>query len=120
MTIKIHRILKSDLSEAGTINVDHAGMSNTSGMVISHYAYSLKQTEATIPYTIDIISEHVPQISDIDFHVAIRTKVNLTATGSNGKIIEDIGDDVGEYNYQNSVPSKLTDLPPGFTELYKG
>ena len=120
MTIKIHRFLKSDLSRAGSLNVAASGLANTSGMTISHYAYSLKQTEATIPYEIDIVSEHVPKISDVDFCVVIRTKVDLTAPNVNEKTIEDIGRDVGEYNNVNSVPSKPLSLPPGFTELYKG
>jgi len=119
MTIKIHRILKSDLSKVNTLNAYAAGMSNTSGMTISHFAYAPKQTEATIPYTIEIMSEHVPIISDIDFCVVIRTKVDLTATGPDGKIKEDIGNDIGEYDYSNNSPSRPLDLPLGFQELYK-
>ena len=120
MTIKIHSFLKSDLSRAGSLNVVASGMANTSGMTISHYAYSLKQTEATVPYEIDIVSEHVPEISDIDFCVVIRTKIDLTAPNVNEKTIEDIGGDIGKYSNTNSVPSKPLDLPLGFTELYKG
>ena len=120
MTIKIHRILKSDLSHEGEMNASLAGLySNTSGMTISHYAYSSKQTQATIPYTLEIASEYVPTV-DVDFCVVIRTKVDLTATGPNEKTINDVGNDIGEYNYLDSVPSKPNDLPPGFTELYKG
>jgi hypothetical protein len=120
MTIKIHRILKDGLSLVATIDSSLAGMSNSSGMTISHYAYSLKQTEATLPYEIEIVSENVPAITDIDFCVVVRTKVDLTATGINGKIIEDIGEDVGQYSHVNSAPSRTTDLPLGFTEFYKG
>jgi hypothetical protein len=118
--IKIHRILKSDLSKVNALNVHAAGMSNTSGMTISHFAYAPKQTEATIPYTIEIMQEHVPIISDIDFCVVVRTKVDLTATGPDGKTKEDIGNDIGEYDYADRVPSRPLDLPPGFQELYKG
>jgi len=120
MTIKIHRLLKSNLNEQDSINVVHAGMSNTSGMTISHFAYSSKQTMATIPYEIEIMDNHVPSVSDIDFCVVIRTKVDLSASGVNGKTIEDVGNDVGAYNYTDSVPSRMTDLPQGFTQLYKG
>ena len=120
MTIKIHRLLKSDLSKVGNLNVVAAGMSNTSGMTISHFAYAPKQTEATIPYSIEIMSEHVPIINNIDFCVVIRTKVDLTATGPDGKTKEDIGNDTGEYQYINSVPSRPLDLPPQFIEFYKG
>jgi hypothetical protein len=88
-------------------------------MTISHFAYAPKQTEATIPYEIDIVSEHVPSISSIDFGVVIRTKVNLTAPGVNEKIIEGIGDDFGEYDYTNNAPYRPLDLPPGFQELYR-
>jgi hypothetical protein len=120
MTIKIHRILKDGLSKEDTLNVVSSGLNETSGMTISHLAYSLKQTEATIPYEIDIVEENVPEISDVDFCVVVRTKVDLTAVGVNQDTIEDVGSDIGEYNYTASVPSRLSDLPPGFTELYKG
>lgn len=120
MTIKIHRLLKSDLSRVDTLNVIASGMSNTSGMTISHFAYAPKQTEATIPYAIDIVSEYVPSINSIDFCVVIRTKVDLTAPGINEKTIEGIGNDIGEYDYTDNVPAKPLDLPPGFTQFYKG
>ena len=119
MTIKIHRLLKETLEKEDTINLSLSGMSNTSGMTISHYAYSLKQTEATIPYEIEIVSEHVPQISDIDFCLSIRTKIDLTAYGANGEVIKDIGSDVGEYHYVDKIPSRPTSLPPGFNEFYR-
>lgn len=117
MTIKLHRLLKSDLSKAGTLNV--MGLANTSGMTISHYAYSSKQTTATIPYEIDIVSEYVPKVNNVDFCEVIRTKVDLTAIGVNGQTIEDIGNDIGKYKYANNVPSTPSDLPPGFQEFYR-
>jgi len=120
MKIKIHRILKSDLSKVGLIDLVQTGMSNSSGMTISHYACSTKKTEATLPYEIDIVQEYVPQISEIDFCIVMRTKIDLTATGPNEKIIEDIGEDIGEYTYTNNAPPRPLDLPPGFTEFYKG
>ncbi len=120
MKIKIHRILKSDLSKAATIDLVQAGMSNSSGMTISHYAYSPKQSEAELPFEIEFIDDYVPNISNVDFCVVMRTKVDLTATGPNEKIIEGNGKDIGEYNYTDSVPKAPLDLPPGFTELYKG
>ena len=120
MTIKIHRILKSSLSKVGTLDAGAAGMSNTSGMTISHFPYSQKQTEATIPYEIEILSENVPSVSSIDFCVVVRTKVDLTATGVNGKTITNVGDDIGATEHPYSVPHRPSDLPPGFTEIYKG
>jgi len=120
MTIKIHRILKSDLSNAGTIDVHASGMSNTSGMTISHFAFAPQQTEATIPYSLEIVSEHVPKISQTDYCIVIRKKIDLTAVSVNEKTIEDIGKDIGEYDYTDNVPARPLDLPPGFTELYKG
>jgi len=119
MKIKIHRILKSDLSKVGSIDLVQTGMSNSSGMTISHYAYSLKQAEATIPYEIDIVQEYVPKIETIEFCVVMRTKVDLNAVGPNEKTIKEIGNDVGEYGYVESAPQRLLDLPPGFTE-FKG
>ena len=120
MTIKIHRILKDNLNKVDTIDIIASGMNLSSGMTISHFAYSPKQTEATLPYSIDIVSEHVPTISEIDFCVAIRTKVDFTAPGVNSRTIEEIGNDIGEYKNADSVPSRPLDLPIGFTELYKG
>jgi hypothetical protein len=119
MTIKIHKISKTDLSKDMVMNVELAGLSNSSGMIISHFAYSSKQTEATIPYAIEIVREFVPQV-DIDFSVIIRKKIDLTAIGPDSRIIEGDGKDLGEYNYVDSVPHRPSDLPPGFTEWYKG
>ncbi len=119
MTLKIHKILKSDLSDDAVINLGVAGLSNASGMIISHFAYSSKQTEATIPYTIEIVKEFVPQVN-IDFCVVVRKKIDLMAIGPNSKTIEDIGKDIGQYNYTDSVPVITADLPAGFTELYGG
>ena len=120
MTIKIHRFLKSDLSRAGSLNVIASGMSNTSGMTISHYAGAYLSTEATIPFDVEIVRDHVPKINNIDFCVVMRTKVDLDAIGPNEGIIKELGDDTGKYNYKNSVPSIPLDLPSGFQELYKG
>jgi len=120
MTIRIHRILKEDLSLQNSFNIVLSGMSNSSSMTISHYPYAPKQTESTIPYEIEIVREYVPKIKQIDHCVVIRKKIDLTGTGVNGKIIEDIGDDVGEYLYTDKVPPKPNDLPPGFVQFYKG
>jgi hypothetical protein len=119
MTLKIHRILKSDLSKEDTLDVVLSGLNSTNGMTISHFAYSSKQTEAVIPYTIEIVKEFVPKVN-IDFCVVIRKKIDLTAIGPNSNVIESIGKDIGKYNYADSVPSRLSDLPPGFVEFYKG
>ena len=88
-------------------------------MTISQFASNVKSTESTINFEIDIVKEHVPQITDVDFCLTIRKRVNMTAIGVNGKTREDIGEDLGKDNYRNNVPARPLDLPPGFTELYK-
>jgi hypothetical protein len=88
-------------------------------MTISHYAYSLKQTEATIPYEIEVVREYVPLIEEVEFCVVLREKVDLAATGPNEETIKDIGEDIGKYNYVNKSPSGLLNLPIGFQELYR-
>ena len=118
MIIKIHQISKEDLSQVNSIDILQAGMANTSGMIISHFASAVKSTEATIPFELESVKEHVSNI-DVDFCLVIRKKINLTATGSTGKIREDIEEDIGEYDYTNNVPSRPLDLPPQFVELYK-
>ena len=120
MTIKIHRILKDDLTKQDSLDVVLSKLPSTCAMTISHYAYSFKQTQATLPYEIEVVSEFVPYISNIDFAVSVRKEINLTATGPNEKTITDVGADVGEYDYKNSVPTRPTSLPPGFQELYRG
>ena len=120
MTIKIHRILKDDLTKQNSFDVILAGMLNSCSMTIDHYAYSIKQTSATLPYEIEIVSEFVPYIKDVDFAISVRKKIDLTATGVNGKTVQDNGSDIGKYNYLDSVPTRPTSLPPGFQELYKG
>lgn len=120
MTIKIHRILKSDLSKVDTINAHAAGILNTSGMTISHFAYSYKATEASLPYEIEVIKEHIPRVKEIEFCVVLREKIDLTATGANGEIIKDVGEDIGKYQYLDQSSSPPCDLPPGFQVLYNG
>ena len=120
MKIKISKFLKSDLSLVDSIDLEAAGLTQTDGMTISHYADALKSTEATVPYEIVVLKEHVPRLVDTDFCLVVRKKVNLTAIGVNGKNRTDIGDDLGRDNYKDSVPPRPLDLPPGFNELYKG
>jgi len=120
MKLKIHRILKSDLSESDSINIKISGMSNTSGMTISHYAFAPKQTEVSIPFSFDSVNEHVPKSISVEFGIAVRKQIDLDGIGPNGKRIEDIGNDIGEYNYKDKSPSVPKDLPPGFREVYKG
>ena len=118
MEIQIHRFTNA-FSLVSSISVTNAGLSNSSGMTISHYAGSVKSSEVTIPYEIEGTANHVPYIEDAEFCVVVRKKVDLTATGVNQKEIKDIGEDIGKYKYTNSSPSTLFDLPPGFQELYK-
>lgn len=120
MTIKIHRILKDDLSQQNSIDVVESRLLETSSMTISHYAYSVKQTVATLPYEIEVVKEFVPHIKDTEFAISVSKKIDLTATGVNGSAIQDNGKDVGKYNYLDSVPARPSDLPPGFKEFYRG
>ena len=120
MTIKIHSISKDTLLAQDSIDLEAAGLTQTDGMSISHFAYALKSTEATIPYEIEVLKEYVPPSIDTDFCIVVRKKVNLTAIGVHGKNRTDIGDDLGRDNYKDNVPPRPLDLPPGFQELYKG
>ena len=118
MAIKIHKILKDDLSYDSGINISSAGMDRSTGMTISHFACSMKSTQATIPYEIESTEKRIPYIPPLEFSMVIRKKVDLTAIGVNEKIITDIGKDVGQYDYVDKVPNAPKDLPPGFKELY--
>ena len=119
MTIKIHKINKDDLSQVSSIDLLQTGQIETIGMTISHFADAVISTEATIPFEIEAVEEQVPTISDVDFFLTVRKKVNMTAIGVNGKTREDIGEDLGKDNYVDNVPSRPLDLPPGFKQLYK-
>lgn len=116
MTIKIHKYAKSTLQEEAVSSIL---MANSTGLTISHYADSVKSTEATLPFTIESTEKHVPHIEDVEFVVSVRKKVNMVAVGPNEKTIKDVGQDIGKYNYADSVPTRPPDLPPGFEELYK-
>jgi len=116
MTIKIHKINKEDLAYVGGIIT---GMANTSGMAISHYADSNKSTSATIPFEIEGVEKHIPNIDEIEFSPVIRKKIDYTGIGVNGKVIKDIGRDNGKYYYVKDVPKRSLSLPPGFTEIHK-
>lgn len=119
MSIFIHKIYKADLAYNTSIDVTLAGMANSTGMTISHFADCDKSTMASIPYSIEVVKESVPVIS-VDFGVAVRKSLDLTAIGKNVNIITNIGKDLGANDHPNSVPSCPLDLPPGFQELYKG
>jgi len=116
MTIKIHKYTKDTLEEEAVATVL---MSNSTGMTISHYADSVKSTETTLLFTIESTEKHIPYIEDVEFVVSVRKKVNMVAVGPNEKVIKDVGKDFGKYNYADSVPTRPSDLPPGFEELYK-
>ena len=90
MAIKIHKILKDDLSYDSGINISSAGMDRSTGMTISHFACSLKSTQATIPYEIESTEKRIPYIPPLEFSMVIRKKVDLTAIGVNEKIITQI------------------------------
>lgn len=118
--IKIHLMNKVDLSYEDSFNVIEAGMSNTNSMTISHYPYSNKTTEATLPYEIEITGNHVPYAKEVEFCVVLRTKVDLTAIGPNERIIKDNGKDIGKYRYHDVSPQRPHALPQGFIEKYNG
>ena len=117
MTIKIHLIEKDGLDLVDTKEIT---LANTTSMTISHYAYSVKSTSASIPFSIEGAEKHIPHVDEIEFCTVVRKKVDFTAVGPNEKVIKEIGKDVGKYDYKDDVPTKPTDLPPGFTEIYKG
>ena len=118
-TIKIFKFAKDDLSLTSEIDIGLAGLSNTTGMTISHYADSEKSSEVIISFDFEGMEQHTPFIEDVDFVIAVRKKIDLTATGPNEKTVKDIGEDVGKYKYVDKVPKRPLDLPPGFQELYK-
>lgn len=120
MTLKIHKISKSSFVDSIEMDLLQSKMTDTCGMTISHYAYSTKQTEATLPYEIEVVQEFVPYINDVEYAISVRKRIDLTATGVNGEIIQDKGVDIGKYDYLDSVPHRPSSLPPGFIELYKG
>ena len=116
MAIKITKFSKTDLSFVSDIDVT---LTDTSGMTISHFADSVKSTEATIPFEIESVNDHIPQIEDPAFCTVVRKKVNLTATGVNENIRKNIGEDIGEFEHTDNVPHRTVDLPPGFRELFR-
>jgi len=119
--LKIHQISKDDLTIEKSLNIEAIGMpSNVNGMTISHYACSMKRTEVTIPFVIEGVEEFIPYVYDTDFYMVIRKKVNLDAIGPNEETIEEIGEDVGKYDYKKKAPPSSPDLPPGFIEFYNG
>jgi len=120
MSIKIHIIDKDTLALTEGIDIVQAGMTSVEGMTISHFYDGPKSTEATIPFSIEGSAENVPSIQEVDFCLTVRKKVNSIAIGPNGKNIMDTGNDLGRGDYKNSKPTRPSDLPPGFTELYKG
>lgn len=120
MSIFIHKIYKADLAYNTSIDITLTGMANSTGMAISHFADCDKSAMASIPYSIEVVREAVPVISEVEFGVAVRKPVDLTAIGVNTKTIQDVGNDVGKYEDKNSVPHRPSSPPPGFQELYKG
>ena len=116
MTIKIQKYSKTTLIAD---NISAIIMANSTGMTISNYVDILRTADAAISFAIEGTNKHVPFIDDIEFPVSVRKKVNMVAIGPNEKVIKDIGQDVGKYNYTDKVPVSPPDLPSGFEELYK-
>lgn len=117
MSIKIYSLFKEDFSHNKNVILT---ITNAYSMTVSHFAGCNKSSEATIPFIMEGTDKYVPRIEDVEFVVNIREKINLTATGINEQKITDVGEDVGEYNHVNSVPTRPIDLPPGFNEIYRG
>ena len=117
MTIKIIKYSKTDFSLVEEIKTS---LSKSTGMTISHYADSDKASGVTLDFEFEGMAKHVPHINDIEFCTVVRKKIDMTGVGVNGKIIKDVGNDIGKYNYKDVAPKRLSDLPPGFQELYKG
>jgi len=115
MTVKIHKFSKT-LENLNNINIS---MSNTTGMVITHYLDSVKSSGATLNFEFEGIKQHIPNIEDIEFCIAIKKEIDLTSFGPNVKEQMDIGLDIGKYNNVSSKPYRPLDLPTGFVELYK-
>jgi len=116
MTISIHKY-SNTLSKVTSTDLT---LANTVGMTISHYASSIKASEVTMPFILESVDGHVPYIENIEFCTVVRKKANLTAVSPNQETITGIGKDKGEYKYINNVPTRPSDLPLGFKELYKG
>jgi len=115
MSVVIHKLNKILLEEMASLDMT---MSNSASMTISHLAGAVKSASVELPYLIEGVDTHVPEIADVEFCVVSREKVDLTATGVNENIKKNIGEDVGEYKHTDNVPPPPSDLPPGFTEIY--
>jgi len=121
MTLKIHRILKSNLAYQNSLDVVLSGMSKSCSMTISSYPYSVKNTCATLNFTVESVDNFIPYISDVDFGVVVRKKVDLAGTGKDENEITNTeperDKDRGRENFKKSVPTSLSNLPPGFTQF---
>ena len=116
MTVTIYKFNKDGLFEVSSLDMM---MSNSASMTVSHLAGVVKSSEVTLPYIIEGVDRHIPDVEDVEFCIVARKKVDMTATGINENIKKNIGEDVGEYNHTDNVPSPPSDLPPGFTEVYR-
>lgn len=117
--MSIYKISKIDLEIIDSLDIASLGMYNPNGMTISHYACSLKEVSASLPFEFEGVSEFIPFIKEVEFCTVVRRKIDLTAVGANSQNIEGNSNDVGKYDYKASVPSRILDLPPGFIELYR-
>lgn len=116
MSIKIHKYSKStlDMVEEAIIL-----MSDSTGMIISHFVDLIRSAKDTLFFNIEGTSKYVTFIKDIEFPVSVRKKVNMVAVGPNEKVIKEVGKDIGKYDYKDKIATCPSDLPPGFEEIYK-
>jgi hypothetical protein len=115
----LYEISKDDLEIIRSLDTSFLGIDTPTGLTISHYAGSWMSVEASLVFTFEGVEEFTPYVKEVDFYIVSRQRIDLTAVGQNEQIIEDNRKDIGKYSYKNTLPPTL-DLPPGFTELYRG
>jgi len=114
MSSKLYKIDKDTLTEISSTRLE---FSEATALAIQHIHDATITLSESIPFTITILDKHVPYINEEEFMVVIRERIDVTARGPQDTTLNNLGDDIGRENYNNKVPYRPLELPPGFQEL---
>ena len=115
-SVKVIQCNKDTLAMSSSIDMT---LPSVKGMLISHYACSVKSSGVTIPFLITGSAKHISRVTSVDHDVVLTELVDLTATGPSTRTVQERGSDLGKYEYTDDVPSRPLELPPGFAEVYR-
>jgi len=114
MKAKILKLDKDNLLINSDVLLD---IEYISGLSIGHVDGGIVPDDGELPFSIEVVKNHVPYIKEEEFMIVTKDRIDLAARGINSFVIAERLDDIGGYKYNESAPYAPVELPPGFIEL---